>query len=177
MSDLTTIARPYAKAAFDFAVGKDQLDQWGQMLSFAAEVAKNEQMKELLTGSISAEKMAEIFVAVCGEQVDAHGQNLIKVMAENGRLAALPDVCEQFLALKQEHEKEIDVEVISANELSDEQQANISSKLELRLERKVKLNCSVDETLLGGVIIRAGDLVIDNSARGRLNRLSDALQS
>lgn len=177
MSDLTTIARPYAKAAFDFAVDKGQLDQWGQMLSFAAEVANNEQMKELLTGSISADKLAEIFVAVCGEQVDAHGQNLLKVMAENGRLTALPDVSEQFMALKKEHEKEIDVEVISASELSDEQLANISSKLEQRLERKVKLNCSVDEALLGGVIIRAGDLVIDNSARGRLNRLSDALQS
>ncbi|MCA0938070.1 F0F1 ATP synthase subunit delta [Vibrio alginolyticus] len=177
MSDLTTIARPYAKAAFDFAVDKGQLDQWGQMLSFAAEVAKNEQMRELLTSSFSAEKMAEVFVAVCGEQVDAHGQNLLKVMAENGRLTALPDVCEQFFILKKEHEKEIDVEVISASELSDEQLANIGSKLEARLERKVKLNCSVDETLLGGVIIRAGDLVIDNSARGRLNRLSDALQS
>ncbi len=177
MSDLTTIARPYAKAAFDFAVEKDQLDQWGQMLSFAAEVANNEQMTELLTSSFSAEKMAEIFVAVCGDQVDANGQNLLKVMAENGRLTALPDVCEQFFILKKEHEKEIDVEVISASELSDEQLANIGSKLEVRLERKVKLNCSVDETLLGGVIIRAGDLVIDDSARGRLNRLSDALQS
>ncbi|BDR14984.1 F0F1 ATP synthase subunit delta [Vibrio sp. STUT-A11] len=177
MSDLTTIARPYAKAAFDFAVEKDQLDQWGQMLSFAAEVANNEQMTELLTSSFSAEKMAEIFVAVCGDQVDANGQNLLKVMAENGRLTALPDVCEQFFILKKEHEKEIDVEVISASELSDEQLANIGSKLEARLERKVKLNCSVDETLLGGVIIRAGDLVIDDSARGRLNRLSDALQS
>ncbi len=100
MSDLTTIARPYAKAAFDFALEKDQLDQWGQMLSFAAEVAKNEQMNELLTGSVSADKMAEIFVAVCGEQVDAHGQNLLKVMAENGRLAALPDVCTEFFTLK-----------------------------------------------------------------------------
>lgn len=177
MSDLTTIARPYAKAAFDFAVEKDQLDQWGQMLSFAAEVAKNEQMSVLLTSSFSAEKMAEIFVAVCGDQVDANGQNLLKVMAENGRLTALPDVCEQFFILKKEHEKEVDVEVISASELSDEQLANIGSKLEARLERKVKLNCSVDETLLGGVIIRAGDLVIDDSARGRLNRLSDALQS
>ncbi len=177
MSDLTTIARPYAKAAFDFAVEKGQLDQWGQMLSFAAEVAKNEQMNELLTSSFSAEKMAEVFVAVCGEQVDAHGQNLLKVMAENSRLTTLPDVCEQFFILKKEHEKEIDVEVISASELSDEQLANIGSKLETRLERKVKLTCSVDETLLGGVIIRAGDLVIDNSARGRLNRLSDALQS
>ena len=177
MSDLTTIARPYAKAAFDFAVEKGALDQWGQMLSFAAEVAKNEQMHELLTGSVSADKLAEVFVAVCGDQVDAHGQNLLKVMAQNGRLAALPDVCEQFFALKKEHEKEVDVEVISAPDLSDEQLAGISSKLEQRLERKVKLNCSVDEALLGGVIIRAGDLVIDDSARGRLNRLSDALQS
>ena len=177
MSDLTTIARPYAKAAFDFAVEKNALDQWGQMLSFAAEVAKNEQIHELLTGSMSADKLAEVFVAVCGEQVDVHGQNLLKVMAENGRLTALPDVCEQFLALKKEREKEIDVDVISASELSEEQCASISSKLEQRLERKVKLNCSIDEALLGGVIIRAGDLVIDDSARGRLNRLSDALQS
>ncbi|CAK4070224.1 MULTISPECIES: F0F1 ATP synthase subunit delta [Vibrio] len=177
MADMTTIARPYAKAAFDFAVEKDQLDQWGQMLSFAAEVANNEQIHELLTSSMSADKLAEVFVAVCGEQVDEFGQNLIKVMAENGRLQALPDVCAEFLLLKQEHEKEITVEVTSATELSDQQKADISSKLETRLERKVQLNCSVDEALLGGVIIRAGDLVIDNSARGRLSRLSDALQS
>jgi F-type H+-transporting ATPase subunit delta len=98
-------------------------------------------------------------------------------MAENGRLVAFPDVCKEFLMLKQEHEKEIDVEVTSAVELSEEQLAEISNKLELRLERKVQLNCSIDETLLSGVIIRAGDLVIDNSARGRLDRLSDALQS
>ncbi|UPQ87969.1 F0F1 ATP synthase subunit delta [Vibrio sinaloensis] len=177
MADMTTIARPYAKAAFDFAVERNQLDQWGQMLSFAAEVANNEQIHELLTSSMSADKMAELFVSICGEQVDEFGQNLIKVMAENGRLQALPDVCAEFLLLKQEHEKEITVEVTSATELSDQQKADISSKLEARLERKVQLNCSVDEALLGGVIIRAGDLVIDNSARGRLSRLSDALQS
>ncbi|CAM2770349.1 F0F1 ATP synthase subunit delta [Vibrio ordalii] len=177
MSDLTTIARPYAKAAFDFAAEKQQLDQWGQMLAFATEVAKNEQMHELLTSSVSASKLAETFIAICGEQFDVYGQNLLKVMAENGRLKALPEVSEQFLALKQEHEKQMDVEVISATELSDEQLVNISTKLELRFKRKVQLNCSIDETLLGGVIIRAGDLVIDNSARGRLNRLSDALQS
>ncbi|USD65288.1 F0F1 ATP synthase subunit delta [Vibrio sp. SCSIO 43136] len=177
MSDLTTIARPYAKAAFDFAVEKGELQSWAEMLTFAAEVAKNPQVQELLTGSVSADKLAEIFVAVCGEQVDVHGQNFLKVMAENGRLQALPDVSTQFHLLKQEHEKRVDVDVISATELDEQQQADISSKLEQRLERKVKLNCSVDETLLGGVIIRAGDLVIDNSARGRLNRLSDALQS
>ena len=177
MSDLTTIARPYAKAAFDFAVEKDALEQWAQMLAFSAEVAKNEQIAELLSSAMSAEKLAEIFIAVCGEQFDEFGQNLIKVMADNGRLQALPEVAAEFIALKKEHEKKVDVEVISATELSEQQLADITSKLELRLERKVQLNCSVDEALLGGVIIRAGDLVIDNSARGRLNRLSDALQS
>ncbi|RJX66629.1 F0F1 ATP synthase subunit delta [Vibrio sinensis] len=177
MSDLTTIARPYAKAAFDFSVEKGTLDQWSQMLTFAAEVAKNEDVSNLLGGSIAAEQLSEIFIAICGEQFDEFGQNLIKVMAENGRLKALPEVCVEFLALKQEYEKKIDVEVISAVKLSKEQRTEISSKLEQRLERNVQLNCSVDETLLGGVIIRAGDLVIDNSARGRLNRLSDALQS
>jgi F-type H+-transporting ATPase subunit delta len=177
MSELTTIARPYAKAAFDFAVEKQQLDEWSQMLAFAAEVTKNEEMSELLTGSASANNIADIYIAICGEQFDENGQNLIKVMAENGRLKAFPDVYEQFIVLKKEYEKSIDVDVISATELSDQQLADISSKLELRLERKVKLNCSVDETLLGGVVIRAGDLVIDNSARGRLSRLSDVLQS
>ncbi|MBW3698390.1 F0F1 ATP synthase subunit delta [Vibrio sp. T187] len=177
MSDLTTIARPYAKAAFDFAVEKGELDQWGQMLAFAAEVAKNDDIADLLNSSTTASKLSEVFIAICGEQFDEFGQNLIKVMAENGRLKALPDVCEEFIVLKKEHEKKADVDVISAVELTEEQQADLISKLELRLKRKVQLNCSIDETLLSGVIIRAGDLVIDNSARGRLDRLSDALQS
>jgi len=177
MSDLTTIARPYAKAAFDFAVEKGQLDQWGEMLAFAAEVTKNEQIHELLNSSMAAENLAEIFVAVCGEQFDEYGQNLIKVMAENGRLKTLPDVCEQYFILKSDYEKLIEVDVVSATELSKAQLTEISNKLEARLERKVQLNCSVDETLLGGVVIRAGDLIIDNSVRGRLNRLGDALQS
>jgi F-type H+-transporting ATPase subunit delta len=177
MSELTTIARPYAKAAFDFAVDKGQLSQWGEMLTFAAEVTKNEQVHELLNSSLAAEKLAEIFVAVCGEQFDEHGQNLIKVMTENGRLSTLPEVCKQYFALKSEYEKTLDVDVISATKLSEQQLTDISNKLEARLERKVQLNCSVDETLLGGVVIRAGDLVIDNSVRSRLNRLSDTLQS
>ncbi|MFA0084972.1 F0F1 ATP synthase subunit delta [Vibrio sp. 10N.286.49.C2] len=177
MSELTTIARPYAKAAFDFAVEKNALDQWVDMLTFAAEIASNENIADLLSGSVTANKIADIFITVGGEQFDEFGQNLVKVMAENGRLAVLPAVLVEFVVLKKQHEKLIDVDVVSASELTNEQTAEISSKLETRFERKVKLNCSVDETLLGGVIIRAGDLVIDNSARGRLNRLSDAMQS
>ncbi|WP_086981838.1 F0F1 ATP synthase subunit delta [Vibrio aphrogenes] len=176
MSDLTTIARPYAKAAFEFAVEKEALGPWSEMLAFAAEVAKNEDVTSLLNKSVAADQLADIFVSICAE-FDEHGQNFIRVLAENGRLKALPEICDEFLILKKESENQIDVVVTSAKELTEAQLAEISSKLEQRLERKVKLNCSVDETLLSGVIIRAGDLIIDNSTRGRLNRLSDALMS
>lgn len=177
MSVMTTIARPYAKAAFDFAVEKGEMAKWGQMLTFTAEVANNDDMKKLINGAVSAPQLVEIFSSVCEEQLDEFGQNFIKVMAENGRLKALPSVLDLFLTLQAEYEKVIDVEVISAIALSEKQLANIGTKLEARLERKVKLNCSVDETLLGGVVIRAGDLVIDNSARTSIRRLGDALQS
>ncbi|MFV0575834.1 MAG: F0F1 ATP synthase subunit delta [Vibrio sp.] len=176
MSDLTTIARPYAKAAFEFSIEKGALDQWSEMLSFAAEVAKNEEVNSLLNKALAADQLAEIFVSICAE-FDEHGQNFIRVLAENGRLKALPEICEEFLILKKESENQVDVSVLSATALTEAQLAEISSKLEQRLDRKVKLNCSVDETLLSGVIIRAGDLIIDNSTRGRLNRLSDALMS
>ncbi len=176
MSDLTTIARPYAKAAFEFSVEKGALDQWSEMLTFAADVANDPQMVDLLNKAIAAEKIADIFVSVC-DQFDEHGKNLLKVLAQNGRLKALPEICKEFLVLRQEHEHQIDVDVVSATELNDGQLAEISAKLEQRLERKVKLNCSVDATLLSGVIIRAGDLIIDNSTRGRLKRLNDALMS
>ena len=177
MSDLTTIARPYAKAAFDFAVEKGELSQWAEMLTFAAEVTRNETIQDILDSGYAADKLTEIFLSVCGEQLNETGQNLIKVMAENGRLKALPAVCDEFLLLKSELEKTIDAAVVSAVELDDSQLEAISAKLEQRLSRKVKLNCSVDETLIAGVVIRAGDLVIDNSVRGKLDRLSDTLQS
>ncbi|MBD1576397.1 MULTISPECIES: F0F1 ATP synthase subunit delta [Vibrio] len=176
MSDLTTIARPYAKAAFEFSVEKGTLDQWSEMLTFAAEVANNESMVDLLNKAIAAEKIADIFVSIC-DQFDEHGKNFIKVLAHNGRLKALPDICEEFFILRKEHDHIVDVEVTAAIELTPSQLAEISSKLEQRLERKVKLNCSVDATLLSGVIIRAGDLIIDDSTRGRLNRMNDALTS
>ncbi|CAG21863.1 MULTISPECIES: F0F1 ATP synthase subunit delta [Photobacterium] len=177
MSDMTTIARPYAKAAFDFAVENGELAQWAEMLTFASEVVKNEAMQDILRSGFSADKLTEIIVSVCDEQLNEFGQNLLKVMAENGRLTMVPAVSDEFLFLKNEHEKTIEADVISAVVLEDSQLVAISQKLEQRLERKVKLNCSVDETLIAGVVIRAGDLVIDNSVRGKLNRLSDTLQS
>lgn len=130
MSEFITVARPYAKAAFDFAVEHQSVDRWQDMLTFAAEVTKNEQMAELLSGALAPETLAESFIAVCGEQLDESGQNLIKVMAENNRLNALPDVLEQFIHLRAASEAISEVEVTSANALSDEQLAKISAAME-----------------------------------------------
>ncbi|MBL7634283.1 F0F1 ATP synthase subunit delta [Atlantibacter hermannii] len=177
MSEFVTVARPYAKAAFDFAVENQSVDRWQDMLAFAAEVTKNEQMAELLSGALAPETLAESFIAVCGDQLDAHGQNLIKVMADNGRLKVLPDVLEQFIRLREAREATVEVEVTSANALSEEQLEKISVAMEKRLSRKVKLNCKIDKSVVAGVIIRAGDMVIDGSVRGRLERLADVLQS
>ncbi|QHM73130.1 F0F1 ATP synthase subunit delta [Mixta intestinalis] len=177
MSELITVARPYAKAAFDFAVEHQSIDRWQQMLAFAAEVARNEQMAELISGAMAPETLAASFIAVCGDQLDEAGQNLIKVMAENGRLSALPAVLEQYIQLRDAWEATAEVEVISASALSDEQLTKISVAMEKRLSRKVKLNCKIDKSVMAGVIIRAGDMVIDGSIRGRLERLADVLQS
>ena len=177
MSEWTTIARPYAQAAFDYAVESKTVAQWQEMLVFTAEVSKNETVKSLLTGSVAAEKLAEIFNGVCGEQLDQQGQNLVKVLAENRRLQALPDISILFNQLKAEFDKEIDVDITSAVKLNKKQQTDIGKSLEKRLARKVKLNCSVDPTLIAGVKIKAGDTVIDGSVKSKLNRLTDALQA
>ncbi|MBB1269781.1 F0F1 ATP synthase subunit delta [Shewanella sp. SR44-3] len=177
MAELTTIARPYAKAAFDFAIENNAVDSWAEMLNFTALVSENESMKPLLAGGLASGKLAALFISVCGEQINTQGQNLIKVMAENGRLEVLTAVSELFTGYRNEWAKEVEASVVSAIELSSEQQQQVSVSLEKRLARKVKLNCSTDATLIAGMIIRAGDLVIDGSVSGQLARLSDKLQS
>lgn len=177
MSELTTVARPYAKAAFDFAVEANAVDNWFEMLVFAAEVANNETIATYLSGGASVEQAQELFLKVCDEQLNSNGQNLIKVMAENERLLVLPQVAEQFGELKAEYEKEVTVDVRSAVELDAEQQKTLSAALEKRLARKVKLNCVVDDTLVSGLVIKAGDMVIDGSVRGKLDRLATTMQS
>jgi F-type H+-transporting ATPase subunit delta len=177
MSELTTVARPYAKAAFDFAVEHNAIAEWQDMLMFAACVSRNETMKDLMSGAVAAGQLAEIFNNICGEQLDSHGQNLIKILAENKRLAALEDISELFVAYKAEYDKEVEVNVTSATDLTQAQQSELSASLEKRLARKVKLNCNVDPALIAGVVIKTGDTVIDGSVKSKLNRLADALQA
>lgn len=177
MSEMITVARPYAKAAFEFAVEQDALESWHEMLIFAAQVAQNDDMKGFLSGSQSADKMADVFIQVCGEQVSGNAHNLIKIMAENGRLTTLSAVAELFTEMVADYRREITVDVVSGAKLNEEQKMQLNAALDRRLKRKIKLNCSVDASLVGGLVIKADDIIIDGTLRSKLNRLSDALQS
>ncbi|HDL4535850.1 TPA: F0F1 ATP synthase subunit delta [Mannheimia haemolytica] len=175
MSELSTVARPYAKAAFDFALEQGQLEQWQQMLTFSATVANDEQVASFLNSSLASGQISETFIKICGEQLDQYGQNFIRVMADNKRLAVLPAVLNAFLELRAEQESIKDVEVVSADKLTDAQEAKIANAMEKRLGTKVRITSSIDSSLIAGVIIRYDDVVIDGSSRGQLNRLSQEL--
>jgi F-type H+-transporting ATPase subunit delta len=147
------------------------------MLEFAAAVAKDETMASFLSSSATVGKTAEVFTGVCGDELDDSAKNFIRVMAENERLTALSAVSELYQTFRAEYEKEVEVDVTSAVKLLKAQQTELSKALEKRLQRKIKLNCSVDKSILGGLVIEAGDTVIDGTLRGKLDRLAYALQS
>ncbi|MBE2898848.1 F0F1 ATP synthase subunit delta [Pasteurellaceae bacterium TAE3-ERU1] len=176
MSEYITVARPYAHAAFDFALEHNALDKWLEMLKFAAAVVANDDMQQFLKAASSSEKAANTVIEICGEQLCQHGQNFIRVLAENNRLLALPEVLALFEQLVDEQNALVDVEVISAKPLSEKQQHDILQAMEKRLARKVKLNCRIDESLIGGAIIKTQGFEIDGSSRGQLDRLANALQ-
>ncbi|MEX6500608.1 F0F1 ATP synthase subunit delta [Pseudomonas zhanjiangensis] len=178
MAELTTLARPYAKAAFEYAQAHQQLADWSAMLGLAAAVSQDDTMQRVLKAPrLTSTDKATTFIEVCGDKFDAQVRNFIHVVAENDRLALLPSIVELFELYKAEQEKSVDVDVTSAFALSDEQQDKLAKVLSARLGREVRLHAAEDATLIGGVLIRAGDLVIDGSVRGKLAKLAEALKS
>lgn len=178
MAELSTLARPYAKAAFQVAVQDGSLDSWSKMLTLSAAVSVDATVGVMLADpSLSSEKLALTFLSVCGEEIDTKGANFVHLLAENKRIGLLPEIAEQFDALKATQEKTLDVEVTTAYELSPETLAKLAQSLKVKLEREVKLNTNVDQSLLGGAVIRAGDTVIDSSVRGKLVKLAESMNS
>lgn len=176
MSELITVARPYAQAAFDLARETGALQSWSDSLAFAAMVAGDEAMAEAIDNpNLTVDQRAELFNTVCADRLDDSGRNFIRLLAENGRMAALPEIAELFEKLRAEEEGSIEAKVVSAKPLNDTQQAEIIASLKKRFDREVTLQCETDESLLGGAIIRAGDTVIDGSMRGRLEKFTTAL--
>ncbi|MFC0267108.1 F0F1 ATP synthase subunit delta [Kushneria aurantia] len=176
MSDNVTQARPYARAAFELARENDSLDAWSAMLAEAARLTADERVHRLIHDPRRAARdKGNTLVELLGELVPERGANFLMVLARQQRLDALAAMSELFEAEREAHEQRISVEIISAYPLDQAQQDKLAQALEKRLNREITITTSVDETLLGGVVIRAGDTVIDGSARGRLNRLASLL--
>ncbi len=178
MAELTTLARPYAKAAFEYAKAANSLQFWFEALEVTAAAADQAQVKKALgTSTLSAEQKASLFVGLCGEQADDKVKNFIRTLASNKRLALLPYIRDLFAKMKAQQEKTIDVEVTAAFELPVDLINKLAQSLSAKLNRSVNLHSSIDASLLGGVVIRTGDMVIDGSVRGRLAKLAEALKS
>lgn len=178
MAELITLARPYAKAAFEVALADNELGEWSRMLRLLAQISEQEEVNRLLLSPrLTAEKQAETLIDICGDELSEKARNLVRLLADNKRLGLLPEIVELFDALKAEQEQTIDVELTTAFELNDEVVEKLAQALRQRLQREVRLQMTVEKSLIGGAVIRAGDTVIDNSVRGKLTKLAEAMNS
>lgn len=168
-----TIAKPYAIAAFSFAVEHSNVKHWQSMLKLGSEIIRDQHMVALLSAMIPAKKLANFFISIHQHKFDIYYYNLIRIMANNGRLAALPFVSKQFNTLLMEYESIIELNIISAKRLNKDQLTNITSIMRQRLSYKVYTICKIDKSIIGGIIVYIGNkMVIDASIRSRLNRLA-----
>ena len=178
MAELSTLARPYAKAAFEFARGRGELANWSAQLATVAAVTSDDNVRTILDDpAMTSQQLATTINDLCGDSINAEGRNFVAILADNKRLALLPEICSLFEQYKANLEKTVEVEVHSAFALGEDTQQRLADVLKQKLEREVRVDTEVDESLLGGVLIRAGDLVIDGSVRGRLNKLAEAMNS
>lgn len=181
MSDFETVARPYARAIFELASEQKNLALWSDVLQLAAQVASDKEVQAIVTSpNLVASQLAELFVAVMSTtkgapEMTGEIKNMLALLAENDRLLALPEIARGYEALKQKAEGTIEVSVTSAKKLTAKQEKEMVSSLKKRLGKDVTINAEIDESLIAGAIIKAGDLVIDGSARGRLNKLTSIL--
>ncbi|HBS41973.1 MAG TPA: F0F1 ATP synthase subunit delta [Oceanospirillales bacterium] len=178
MAELTTLARPYAKAVFAEASEKNALDAWSDDLSVLAAFAADADMAKLIKHpALTSAQQADALLDVCGDKLNEAAKNLVAVLAENKRLALLPEIAGLYEELKAQLQNTVDVVVTSAFELSDAQAEKLAAALKARLQCDVRLTSEIDESLVGGAIIRAGDLVIDGSVTGKLSKLAEAMKS
>jgi len=176
MAELTTIARPYAQAVFKHAQENDRLEQWSTMLTTAAAVIQDPAMREVMAGArLSRDQITDMLLEVCAEAADEKGRNLVRLLDENDKLMLLPEIATVYEHYRAEAEQTIEAEMVSAFPVSAAQQKKMTAALVKRLGSKVNLAISVDQTLLGGAIIRAGDMIIDGSVQGKLSKLASAM--
>jgi F-type H+-transporting ATPase subunit delta len=177
MAELATLARPYANAVFAIAKADGELDRWSRMLEFLTLASADARIKVLLEAPETAEEQKAFqLINVCGDELNERARKFVHVLAANKRLALVAEISEQFEQLRALEQQSLDVEVVSAFPLSDAEAERLRAALGSRFAKEVQLTSRVDKSLIGGAVIRAGDMVIDGSVRGKLDKLSETIQ-
>jgi F-type H+-transporting ATPase subunit delta len=183
VADNNTVARPYAQAIFEVAESAGELTAWSESLAIAGQLLGDRELIDFLGDpAVSDRQSLEFLAGLFGSAGctklaggDRKGTNFLKILIENDRVPVLPEISQHFDALKAQVENSVDAVVSSAVALSDEQLQQVAGSLRKRLGRDVRITTEIDETLIGGAVIRAGDVVIDGSLRARLEGLATAL--
>ncbi len=178
MAEISTIARPYAVAAFKLAKQQNDLAKWSEMLNLATAVVENEQMQAFIQNpKVVSSDLASTLLKVCGDKLNEQGQNLIKVLVEYGRISILPAVTKAFEELKAQDEGTLEAQIYAAAKPSAAEVKDLVKRLEAKFGKKVEANVSVDSELIGGIKIVVGDTVIDASVKGQLQNLAYTLSA
>jgi F-type H+-transporting ATPase subunit delta len=178
MAEASTIARPYAEAVFKLADAQGKLAEWSGVLANIAAVAADERIRVAVGDpNLSAAKIAGLFISVLSGKLSGDAENLVRVLAENGRLDVLAEIRTQYEMLRNEREGVVEAEVHTAFDLEDAQLADLVARLEKKTGRKVRASVRVDKNLIAGVKVVLGDKVIDGSARAQLGALENALKA
>jgi len=176
MAEISTIARPYAVAAYKLGREQNALSKWSEMLGFAAAVAENAQIKAYIQDpKVVSSDLQATFLKVCGDNLNENGQNLVKVLVEYGRLSILPEIFSAFEALKAQDEGTLDAQIIAATKISAAETKDLVKRLEAKFGKKIEASVSVDPEIIGGIKIIVGDTVIDASVKGQLQNLAYSL--
>ena len=176
MAENSTAARPYARAVFELARQRGALKEWSDTLEFLAHVVTNDSVRAMISDPrVTRDKLARSIVDIGLDRLANGGENFVRLLSENGRLDAVPAVWEQYEYLKAEAERVVDVTLRSALPVPDEFRDRIADAMRKRVGREIRLHTEIDETLVGGAVIEAGDTVIDGSVRARINQLAGTL--
>ena len=176
MAETQTLARPYAEAVFELAESQGRLDEWSQALNALSTIVSNPDVAMLLNNpEVADSRLAEVVIEIGSDDLDDSSENLVRLLVANGRLGLAPAIATLYEQRKAQAEHRVDVSVTSAVEFSEEQRSALAKSLEKRLDRSVRLTFEQDEDVIGGAVIRAGDLVIDGSLRAQLERMRQSL--
>ncbi len=178
MAEPSTIARPYAEAAFRLADAQGKLAEWSDALANLAAVAADGRIRAAVSDpNLPDAKVAGLFIGVLAGKLSGEAENFVRVLTENGRLGVLAEIRAQYEVLRNEREGVVEADIFTAFEMDAAQLADLVSRLEKKTGRRVKARVSVDKSLIGGVKVAIGDQVIDGSARAQLGALETALKA